>query len=52
MKDFLNEQHKLCVGALDAIKTYGDSRGLKEWFEGRRDMCVIALQELERQLNV
>ena len=47
MREFLMEQHKMCLTALSAFELYGDRNNLRDWFEGRRDMCLVALQKLD-----
>jgi len=46
LRKFVAEQWEMCRTALEAIAERGDTHGLKDWFEGRRDMCVIILQKM------
>jgi hypothetical protein len=48
LRKYLGDQYEMCKTALEALKQYGDSRGLKEWFEGRRDMCIIILERMSQ----
>jgi hypothetical protein len=42
--DFVKDQVITLDTALQGIKEYGDKQNLKDWFEGRRDSCVIFLR--------
>lgn len=47
LRVFLREQMEMCDSAAKSLAERGDDpRHMKDWFEGRRDMCNIILQKL------